>query len=74
MASQRTRGMRRRRGVAWNDDEDARLIAIAHLSPKAIADLMQRTWPACRRRLTYLRSEPERRNTDRPPQNGRRQY
>jgi hypothetical protein len=63
MASQYRRG-RSRRGVVWNDDDDARLLAIAGLPPKMIADLMQRTWSACRRRLSYLRSEPQRRDAE----------
>lgn len=52
---------RQRRGVPWTETEDQRLLAIAHLPPRAIADTMRRTWLACRRRLLYLRAsgEPE---------------
>lgn len=52
---------RQRRGAPWTEEEDERLIANAHLPPRAIADTMRRTWLACRRRLFYLRasgSEP----------------
>ena len=48
---------RQRRGAPWTEEEDARLLAIAHLPPRAIADLMRRSWLACRRRLTYLRAD-----------------
>ena len=46
-----------RRGAPWTEEEDERLLAIAHLPPMAIADLMRRSWLACRRRLAYLRAE-----------------
>jgi hypothetical protein len=52
---------RQRMGAPWTEQEDERLIAIAHLPPRAVADTMRRTWLACRRRLFYLRasgSEP----------------
>lgn len=45
---------RQRRGAPWTDEEDARLLAIAGLPPRVVADLMQRTWLTCRRRLAYL--------------------
>jgi len=47
---------RQRRGAPWTEQEDERLVAIAHLPPRAIADKMRRTWLACRRRLFYLRA------------------
>jgi len=48
---------RQRRGAPWTEEEDQRLFAIAHLPPRAIADLMRRSWLACRRRLIYLRAD-----------------
>lgn len=45
-----------RRGAPWTEEEDVRLLGIAHLPPRAIADLMRRSWLACRRRLIYLRA------------------
>jgi len=48
---------RQRRGAPWTEEEDQRLLAIAHLPPRAIADRMRRSWLACRRRLTYLRAD-----------------
>lgn len=48
---------RQRRGAPWAEEEDQRLLAIAHLPPRAIADEMQRSWLACRRRLAYLRAD-----------------
>ena len=48
---------RARRGAPWTEEEDRRLLAIAHLPPRAIADRMRRSWLACRRRLTYLRAD-----------------
>ncbi len=56
---------RQRRGAPWTEAEDQRLLAIAHLSPRAIADLMLRTWLACRRRLVYLRASGESEDTRR---------
>lgn len=52
---------RARRGAPWTDEEDERLLVLAHLPPRAIADRMRRSWLACRRRLVYLRAsgEPE---------------
>jgi hypothetical protein len=47
---------RQRRGAPWTEAEDQRLLAIAHLPPRAIADTMRRSWLACRRRLVYLRA------------------
>ncbi|HWO72876.1 MAG TPA: hypothetical protein VNN21_04895, partial [Dehalococcoidia bacterium] len=48
---------RQRRGAPWTEEEDARLLAIAGLPPRAVADLMRRSWLACRRRLAYLRAD-----------------
>ena len=48
---------RQRRGAPWTEEEDQRLLAIAHLPPRAIADRMRRSWLACRRRLIYLRAD-----------------
>ncbi len=48
---------RQRRGAPWTEEEDQRLLAIADLPPKAIADRMRRSWLACRRRLIYLRAD-----------------
>ncbi len=42
---------RQRRGAPWTEEEDERLLAIADLPPRVVADLMQRTWLACRHRL-----------------------
>jgi len=39
------------------EDEDERLLAVAHLPPRAVADRMRRSWLACRRRLSYLRAD-----------------
>lgn len=46
-----------RRGAPWTEEEDERLLAVAHLPPRAVADLMRRSWLACRRRLSYLRAD-----------------
>jgi len=48
---------RDRRGAPWTEEEDERLLAVAHLPPRAVADLMRRSWLACRRRLSYLRAD-----------------
>jgi hypothetical protein len=48
---------RDRRGAPWTEEEDERLLAVAHLPPRAVADLMRRGWLACRRRLSYLRAD-----------------
>ena len=48
---------RQRRGAPWTEDEDQRLLAIAPLPPRAVADRMRRNWLACRRRLIYLRAD-----------------
>jgi len=48
---------RDRRGAPWSEEEDERLLAVAHLPPRAVADLMRRSWLACRRRLAYLRAD-----------------
>jgi hypothetical protein len=45
---------RQRRGAPWTEEEEQRLLAIAHLPPRRIADLMRRSWLACKRRLVYL--------------------
>lgn len=61
MTAQYQQQNRQRRGAPWTEAEDQRLLVIAHLPPRAIADIMRRTWLACRRRLVYLRAsgEPE---------------
>ena len=59
MAANGKSSLRQRRGAPWTEAEDARLMAIAHLPPRAIADIMRRNWLACRRRLVYLRSSGE---------------
>jgi class 3 adenylate cyclase len=48
---------RQRRGAPWTEEEDARLLAIADLPPRVVADLMRRSWLACRRRLASLRAD-----------------
>jgi hypothetical protein len=48
---------RERRGAPWTEEEDQRLLAIVHLPPRAVADQMQRSWLACRRRLVYLQAD-----------------
>jgi len=48
---------RQRRGAPWTEEEDERLVAMAHLPPRAIADRMRRSWLACRRRLIYLQAD-----------------
>ena len=48
---------RQRRGAPWTEEEDARLLALAYLPPRAIADRMRRSWLACRRRLIYLQAD-----------------
>lgn len=55
MAMTSRRKQRDRRGAPWTEAEDAKLLSIAHLPPRAIADIMRRSWLACRRRLAYLR-------------------
>jgi len=47
---------RRRRGAPWTDAEDDRLLRLVELPPRAIAERMQRSWHACRRRIAYLRA------------------
>src|SRR5690606_26154416 len=47
---------RQRRGAPWTDEEDERLLRAADLPPRIIAELMRRSWHACRRRLVYLRA------------------
>lgn len=47
---------RQRRGAPWTDADDERLLRIADLPPREIAEDMQRSWHACRRRLAYLRA------------------
>ena len=51
----RAAGRSKRRGAPWSEQEDDRLLGIAHLPPVVVARLMQRSWHACRRRLAYLR-------------------
>jgi len=60
MAEKRLKGHRQRRGAVWTEEEDQRLLMIAHLPPRRIADLMRRSWLACRRRLIYLRADDSR--------------
>jgi hypothetical protein len=58
MISTRRRNTKRnRRGAPWTEEEDARLLALAQLPPRRVADLMRRSWLACRRRLIYLRAD-----------------
>ena len=57
ISARHRRKNRDRRGAPWTDEEDERLLAVAQLPPKTIADLMRRSWLACRRRLTYLRAD-----------------
>ena len=57
MSVKRRSTNRDRRGAPWTEEDDERLLAIAHLPPRAIADLMRRSWLACRRRLSYLRAD-----------------
>jgi hypothetical protein len=57
MLARHRRKHRDRRGALWTEEEDERLLAIAHLPPRAVADLMRRSWLACRRRLSYLRAD-----------------
>jgi hypothetical protein len=61
MTTKQQQQKRQRRGAPWTEAEDQRLLAIASLPPRIIADTMRRTWLACRRRLVYLRAsgEPE---------------
>jgi hypothetical protein len=56
MAAKLRRKNRERRGAPWTEEEEQRLLSIAHLPPWAIADVMRRSWLACRRRLSYLRA------------------
>ena len=52
----RAAGRGERRGAPWSEQDDDRLLGIAHLPPSVIARMMQRSWLACRRRLAYLRA------------------
>jgi hypothetical protein len=56
MITKAGRRVRQRRGAPWTEEEELRLLAIAHLPPRTIADTMRRSWLACRRRLVYLRA------------------
>ena len=58
-------GSRLRRGAPWSEEDDTQLLEIGHLPPKTIADLMGRSWLACRRRLVYLRIENQAGNSRR---------
>ena len=60
VATRRRNRMHDRRGVPWTEEEDERLLAIAQLPPRRVADLMRRSWLACRRRLIYLRADDSR--------------
>ena len=57
ISARHRRKTRDRRGAPWTEEEDERLLAMAHLPPRAVADLMRRSWLACRRRLIYLRAD-----------------
>jgi len=57
-----------RRGAPWAEQEDERLLAVAHLPPRVVANLMQRSWLACRRRLAYLRADSPPAHSHGPPQ------
>ena len=65
MTTKHQQQKRQRRGAPWTEAEDQRLLDIAHLPPRVIADAMRRTWLACRRRLVYLRASGEPENTKR---------
>lgn len=74
---------RQRRGAPWTEAEDQRLLAIANLPPRAIADTMRRSWLAYRRRLVYLRrtarltctgSGVPKQDERRPPRSERQMY
>jgi hypothetical protein len=54
MSVKRRSTKRDRRAAPWTEGEDGRLLAIAHLPLRAVADLMRWSWLACRRRLSYL--------------------
>lgn len=56
MVVEQQKQKRQRRGAPWTEEEELRLLTIAHLPPRAIADTMRRSWLACRRRLVYLRA------------------
>ncbi len=70
--AQRAGGRRERRGAPWSEQDDDRLLSIAHLPPIAVARMMQRSWHACRRRLAYLRATGTRppASRDEPPRDG----
>ena len=55
-STRRVIGEQVRRGAPWSEQEDDRLLQVAHLPPVVVARLMQRSWHACRRRLRYLRA------------------
>ncbi len=57
MSVKTRRKNRQRRGAPWTEEEDERLLAVAHLPPRAVADRMRRSWLACRRRLIYLQAD-----------------
>jgi len=60
VATRRRNTRHNRRGVPWTEEEDEHLLAIAQLPPRRVADLMRRSWLACRRRLIYLRADDSR--------------
>jgi len=60
MTGKRQKEHRQRRSTVWTEEEDERLVAIAQLPPRRVADLMRRSWLACRRRLIYLRADDSR--------------
>src|SRR3990172_1204835 len=57
ISARHRRKNRGRRGAPWTEEEDERLLAMARLPPRAIADRMRRSWLACRRRLIYLQAD-----------------
>ena len=63
--AQRAGGRREGRGAAWSEQDDDRLLGIAHLPPIMVARMMQRSWHACRSRLAYLRVNGTSRPTSR---------
>ncbi len=63
---------RERRGAPWSEQDDDRLLGIAHLPPIVVAQMMERSWHACRRRLAYLRANGRSRpaSRDEPTRDG----
>lgn len=71
MVTKTRKQARQRTGAPWTEEEELRLITIAHLPPRAIADTMRRSWLACRRRLVYLRASGDGSNPLRTQQGSR---